>query len=209
MLKTLSTASIIALMSSGAFAATISTLADESVSISPFGLPNTAAYGQTFTLDAAATLNSLTFLINDGGSAISYDLHIAAWNGSMVSGASLFTSSGSTAGVADFAAVSSSLGDTLAAAGQYVAFFQATSTGSAQWRGTDSAGTYDGGEFVFQNNGGNVSQWTTVNWNAFGSRDLAFEIVTDSVAAVPLPASLPLLLAGFGGLAAMRRRKNA
>lgn len=33
--------------------------------------------------------------------------------------------------------------------------------------------------------------------------------VADSVAAVPLPASLPLLLAGVGGFAALRRRRKA
>ncbi|MEM9638970.1 MAG: VPLPA-CTERM sorting domain-containing protein [Pseudomonadota bacterium] len=48
----------------------------------------------------------------------------------------------------------------------------------------------------------NLLSYQRVNWNALG-------LSTPSVTPVPLPASLPLLLAGFGAVALLRRRHQA
>lgn len=56
------------------------------------------------------------------------------------------------------------------------------------------------------------------NWGAFGLNNgeaygaivsANFELISDSAAVIPLPAGLPLLLSGIGGLALLRRRRNA
>ncbi|HLS18894.1 MAG TPA: VPLPA-CTERM sorting domain-containing protein, partial [Paracoccaceae bacterium] len=56
------------------------------------------------------------------------------------------------------------------------------------------------------------------NWGMFGTMPgerhgalitANFELISDSAAVIPLPAGLPLLLSGIGGLALLRRRRNA
>lgn len=193
-------------------AATISTLADENSTIFSWGLPDTAAYGQTFTLAGASTLNDLTFRINDGGTAVSFIAYVFAWAGSQTSGAALSSVSGATAGLNGMSSVSVALGNVALGVDQYVAFLQATSAGSAAW-GSVAADPYAGGAFVFQNNGGDESQfgqssWTS-GWQGAGA-DLAFSITLDeNMSPVPLPAGGLLLIGAIGGLAALRRRKTA
>ena len=192
-------------------AATISTLASENSTIQFWGLPDTAAYGQTFTMAAAALLNGITFRINDSGSAISYAAQVFAWDGAKTTGAALFSSTGATSGSGVMESVSVNTGATGLGAGQYVAFLQATSNGAALWGSVSGSSVYDGGAFVFQNNGGNTGLWGTVNWDTNGQgagSDLAFAL-DYTVATVPLPAGLVLLLGALGSLAALRRRQAA
>ncbi len=202
-----------AALSTGVVASThagvITTLAAENSTIVLWGLPDTSAYGQTFNLASAANLNSVLFRIDDFGVATTFDLNIFAWDGSKASGASLASVSGSTAGVAGMADVFSSVGALALAAGDYVAFLQATSPGSAAWGSVDGSDAYAGGEFVFQNNGGNPAQWTTTNWESDWQgpdHDLAFEMVFDEDNnQVPVAPTLPLLVTGFALMFGARR----
>lgn len=192
-------------------AASVSTLAQENSTISSWGLPDTAAYGQTFTLGAASVLNSLSFRINDGGTAVDFSAFIFAWGGDRTTGAALFSTGGATAGAASMETVTVGLGNTAVAPGQYVAFFQATSAGSSSWGSVAGLDAYAGGAFVFQNNTGNqglfgTSPWST-NWQGPGS-DLAFELTYDSPRPIPLPAALPLMLVALGGLGIAARRRR-
>jgi hypothetical protein len=42
--------------------------------------------------------------------------------------------------------------------------------------GLDASGDpYSGGGFVYQNNAGDMSQWTTAPWSGFGTEDVAFK----------------------------------
>ncbi len=82
---------LVAGMATAASASSISTLADEDNIIQPWGLPDTAAYGQTFTTSSAGSLDNVTFRINDLGTSTSFDLQVFAWGGSMATGASLGT----------------------------------------------------------------------------------------------------------------------
>lgn len=194
-------------------ALTISTLAQENSTIISWGLPDTAAYGQTFTLSSAATMNDVSFRINDRGTSVSFIAYLFEWAGNRTTGSALASVTGATSGTDAMETTSVDLGNVALGIGQYVAFLQATSSGSAAW-GSVSADVYSGGAFVFQNNGGNemsfgTSNWET-NWQGSGS-DLAFAMTFDNIVPIPLPAALPLMLLALGslGLTARYKRKTA
>lgn len=198
-----------------AAAATISTLGDQNGTVWEWGLPDTTWYGQTVTFDAAVTMNSFTFRLDDIGRSIGYTAYVYAWDGSAAAGAALFSASGATLGASGFNDYTTGTGALGLLAGAYVLFWEATSEGAATWAAVAGPDTYDGGSFVFRNRWDGVEKlvefgigdpWTT-DW--IGSGDLAFAMdYTPAVAPVPLPASLPLLGAGLAGLALLRRRKS-
>ncbi len=161
-----------------ATAQTISTLEiGPKGTIQSWGAPDTSAYGQTFTVSDPTRLDTATVSIRDNGNPISFDLHVFAWSGARATGASLGQVSGITAGSADFELIEiGSIGADLNAAGEYVFFLQATSNGSSSWQTVDGT-SYADGNFVYQNNGGNTDQWTTVNWTSSSLNDLAFSLV--------------------------------
>lgn len=209
MKNTICTAALLAGLATGASAAQISTLAGENSAIASWGLPNTAAYGQTFTLGSAGSLDNVTFRIDDSGSAVTYDLQVFAWGGTMATGTSLGSVSGATSGVSGMSTVSIGTGGIDLGAGTFVAFLQATSNGGTRWGSVNGSDAYAGGEFVFQNNGGNTSQWTTSNWSGDWQGpdyDLAFAL---DVSPIPLPAGLPLLVGALGALGLVRRKTKA
>jgi len=212
--KTIVMAAVIGLLASAAQATTIGNLGSENSTIMSWGLPDTAAYGQTFTLGSSATVNDVTFRINDFGTAISYTLNIFAWGGNMTTGSALFSIAGLTNGVNGMTSVTTSAGNTLLGAGQYVAFLEAASSGSANWGSVGYTDSYAGGAFVFQNNGGDVSQYGTsdwsTDWQGAGS-DLAFAINTDAAQppAVPLPAGVSLLGGALAMLTSFARRRRS
>ena len=76
MRNTFVAAVVAAIATTPAFASTISTLGDENSSIASWGLVNTAAYGQTFNVLDATTLDNVTFRIDDRGTSIGYDLYV-------------------------------------------------------------------------------------------------------------------------------------
>lgn len=108
--------------------------------------------------------------------------------------------------------VLSNIGAVALAAGDYVAFLQATSPNNATWGSIDTSDIYAGGEFVFQNNGGNPALWTTSDWSSDWqgtNYDLAFEMVFDenNNNDVPVAPTLPLLVTGIVLMFGARRRQ--
>jgi hypothetical protein len=159
-----------------AIAQDVSTLASESGGLSSWGLPNTAAYGQTFTVANATRLDTVTFRIRDNV-GIGYDLQVFAWDPTArrVTGSSLGSTSGTTPGTGSMSSVVIDTGGVqLPSAGQYVAFLQATSNGPATW-GT-AGDSYAGNSYVYQNNGGNTASWASSGWAVSSATDMAFAL---------------------------------
>jgi uncharacterized protein with beta-barrel porin domain len=170
-------------------------------SISSWGVPDTATYGQTFT---ASTLQGrlTTFTVNLGlntGVAPQYQAYLYAWDGTKITGSALYTSMIYTAPSAStFTALTFNPGGILLTPGQQYVFFLTTSTitgqsnGTYRWGSVDGA-TYTDGQFVFMNNGTTFSDLSTNNWSLYTTYDLAFsaELTPLSIAAL-LPGGAPI-----------------
>jgi hypothetical protein len=195
--------------------------------ITPLGEPNTATYGQTFTVGADTVLQDFTFYLKSISSpdAVDFAGYVMAWNGTRATGGVLFESAPQTfAGPTNiFTPVTINAGGLQLQSGQqYVAFFSASKffDGSTGLATMGSSTGYAGGSFVYYNNGSNFSLLTTnTKWDFTGDSltDAAFTMhLTAAAAADPLPAA-PLPNAAWGGLALMgvfglsrlRRRKTS
>lgn len=175
--------------------------------VAPFGLPNTATYGQTVTVPLTnSSLTSFAFEMRQPASA-TFEGYVMAWNGSMATGSPLYTSPiMSTSSGISFQEITFNTGSlSLTPGGTYVLFASASqipsSTGSGDWGARYSGNPYSGGEYVYMNNGTDSSQWTTVAWTK-PSFDLVFKA---NFSTIPEPASLAL--AGLSGLSLMLFRR--
>lgn len=210
----------------GASSAGAATTIDTSVglgtgTISPFGEPNTATYGQTFTVVGSDTvLDDFSFRFDDSVNpdTIDFAAYVYGWDGGKATGPQLYasvmrtsTNNGGAGGFEEFHFTTG--GVELVSGGQYVAFLNTSDffdgqLGTSIWDyGND---TYSGGAYVYENNGSNFSSLLTFDWDYTGSsgQDTWFKASFSAPVEVPLPAALPLLLAGLGGLSLLRRRER-
>lgn len=213
--------------------------ADGFTSISAFGNPNTATYGQTFVAPVDNVLEDFTFYLS-GLTPPDPLLEIRGmvfnWTGSLFGGVSggaigsaLFTSPTIIfASSAGFVPVTVSIpgGLSLTAGNSYIALMTiseptnyAGSSGASEFGFIFSHPSGDGdGGFRFLNNGGdypalNSSDWRTYNGGDFNLGDLAWTAnfsKSSSGGGVPEPASLAIWGLGFVACAVgFRRRKVA
>lgn len=189
-------------------------------SVGLFGETNSATFGQTFTAGSSGlVLNSFTFFIDDNeenSDNVEFAAYVARWDGSKATGSMLFTgpkmettNNGGADGFEQFTVDTGNI--SLTGGQQYVAFFCASNYfdgvyGTSQWGITDSPqDAYDGGNFVYLNNGSNFSLLTAYNWEQWTDQDLAFTINV----MVPEPANLAVygMLCGLGLMGICRRRR--
>ncbi|WP_287110504.1 PEP-CTERM sorting domain-containing protein [Methylobacillus sp.] len=186
---------------------TISTLDDWDSSVSPFGTPETATYGQTITIgDKAQILESFSFILSDLSAA--FTIEVGSWTGSRV-GEILYASDPfKFVATSDYMEITAFPSVTLAANSQYVLYFTTSGiqddvTSTNEWGFTPDE-AYAGGTFVYLNNGNDRSQLTGADWRTDLGGDLAF---TATLAPVPEPSIYGLMLVSVGlvGFAARRR----
>lgn len=204
---------------------TIDTKPLQNSTIFAFGEPDTATYGQTFTVGSDNVLNSFSFNLTKGAGAptTSFQFYVMGWDGTKATGPVLFQSGVTTiASGTPMQAFTFNTGNlALTSGSQYVGFINA----SNQFDGSEDANVgmgsvtgasvYNGGAFVYLNNGNNFSRVTQDAWTTGfqgPGADAAFTAQFSSRSlATPEPTSLALALPGLMPmwLLVRRRRKQA
>lgn len=193
---------------------------------SPFGVPNTATYGQTITIPAGSgSITSFGFEMNSVPATVVFRGHIYRWDPatSRAVGPSLYaspprTTTGATKQIVTFTPAAS----VPVTAGQTYVIFASTSQDQAGapaatggWDGS-TANVYAGGGAVFQNNGTDTTTWTGSVWST-PVFDFGF---TTTFGAAVAPVSVPTMtewalilfgaiMAGGAALYIQRRRLTA
>lgn len=185
--------------------------------ISPFGSPNTATYGQTF-VSPGQRLNSFSLFLTGGtpgADLLNFRGFIGTWTGDRL-GSVLWTSDIRTADqVGSLQEIAFNTGSINVMSGiTYVAFLSISGLGSQQG-GTFSMPTAPNssiaGNFVFQNNGDNFASLSSAGWS-IPSLDAQFKASFDQVSAVPEPGTWALMILGLGfvggAMRSARRRQE-
>lgn len=160
---------------------------DKSSSVSTFGCPDTANYGQVITIKGYRhSLKEFSFWLQgqagDGQSMV-VRAEVFPWNGSMPTGKPLYESEPRTIAYADarFHRETFSPNIPVTARAQYVMFLtvdrdfdQCTGAYGVTW-GSVSDTAYAGGTFVYLNTGGDGSLWTSTPWTTTYGIDLVLK----------------------------------
>ncbi len=198
----------------------VNTTAAANDTICPFGVPDTSTYGQTITIPAGvSSIASFGFEMANVPATVDFRGEIYLWDAvnSLATGAALYESSvTSTTGATPQLVTFTPAGGVPVTPGQQYVIFASTSRDHAGASGTgcwehSSTDLYPSGEFVFLNDGGDASQWTTQSWTAYGG-DLGFVVTFDAAPAIPTLTEWAMILfsLGLAGSAAVhlqRRRR--
>ena len=158
---------------------------DGSSNAHPFGCNGaTTTYGQVLTVPAHRhhlTKFPMKWTDLATGSIVARG-ELYAWDGSKATGSAIYETPAKTykSGKSGFYNVTLHYKGRLKPGSQYVAFasidkdFEQCTTYQVGWA-LDETDAYTGGDFVYQNNGGDESQWTSTAWSNFGTGwDAAF-----------------------------------
>jgi hypothetical protein len=155
--------------------------------VHPFGCADTTTYGQVITIPAGKThLNKYGFKWKNDSANLGRMIvrgEVYKWDGSKATGAALSETAPRRVRFTDSAyhAEAFASGAAVTAGAQYVIFVsidkdyeKCTNNYEVDWAAIADDNAYPGGTFVYQNNGGDESQWTATPWSSFGW-DLAFK----------------------------------
>jgi hypothetical protein len=158
---------------------------DGTTAANPFGCNGaTTTYGQVLTVPAHRhhlTKFAMQWTDLTSGSMVVRE-ELYAWDGTKATGSAIYESPATTytSGQSGFYNVTFKYKGKLKPGSQYVAFgsidkdYEQCTTSQVGWA-LDLSDAYSGGDFVYQNNGGDESQWTSTAWSNFGTGwDLAF-----------------------------------
>lgn len=177
-------------------------------------------FGQSFTAPAgASTLQQFSFWIASGGSDLmtSYEAFVMQWNGSAPFGEVLYSSGPlDTPICCPLMRVDFDTGDLAVTPGsEYIAFLLRTSgniTYSRVRLGGEWFDSYAGGAALFAHSCGDDESTflETCSWNESGVADIDTEFVATfaSVATVPEPNELALVMTGVIGLIGLQRGRR-
>lgn len=224
-LARLSRAALCAAAISGASLAHAQAMLTNSVSwnggdyVAPFGEPDIATIGQTFTADEAhwELLGFTFFLRSDAGGDVDFHGYVSAWDGVRLTGPLLFSSDLRTlpVGTNSFQPVAFDTGSLeLTPGAQYVAFLSAAGVfdsvdGTAGIAAPVSSDTYAFGNLVIALNGDDFDTLFENPWEEIFGIDLAFTLEFPG-GAVPEPAAAGVIGAmALLGLIAVRRMQRA
>jgi hypothetical protein len=169
--------------------ATINTFKAYDQAVGSLGCPNSTTYGETITVPAKKS--SMTkFMYYMGGQAAAGQSMVVrgelyAWDGSKATGSAIFQTKKRTIAYADSLLhweTFKTRGAALTPGQQYVLFVSidkdyedCTGDYGLTWGAADGS-AYAGGQFVFQNNSGDESKWTTTNWNPIPQLDAVMKV---------------------------------
>ena len=182
----------------------------------PFGNPNTATYGETFTAPNSPNDNLVDFGFYMAGPSLPGNIilggYIATWTGSHA-GTLLYSSSEvnyPNTGNAEL--VFNTGGLTLTPGASYVMFLSVSNyygQSSGESFVSSGSGNIPGSGFAYYNNAGNFNELFTNNWDASGLKpDWAVNLDFNSGGApTPEPGTLALLGTGLIGAVSFMRRK--
>ena len=177
----------------------------------PFGNPDTATYGETFSAPTSGgtSLTSFSFYMGTPVSPgdIQLSAYIATWTGSNI-GTVLYSSPMvDYANTGDAELTFDTGGLALSSGSEYVAFLSVSEYyGDSSGLSHVSQGSgIPGGGFVYDNNSGDFAALYTGGWSGPTSPDWAIDAEFGS-AAIPEPGTVMLLGTGLVGLVALRRR---
>jgi len=169
--------------------ATINTFPDYDQAVGSLGCPNSTTYGETITIPAAKKrLVMFKFYMNGqaaAGQSMVVRGELYAWDGTKATGSAIFETAPRTIAYPDsnyrFETFRTP-GARVKAGKQYVIFVSidkdfesCTGNYGLTWGAADGS-AYPGGGFVYQNNTGDESQWTSANWNPIPSLDAVMRV---------------------------------